>query len=79
MSAISDLSGNVQRLIDIATGLKNLPAPPTPTPVDDPQVVELNQKILTAIAVLTDTTPPAPPAPTTGPEHPVADPNAPVA
>lgn len=68
MTTIAELSSNVSRLIDVATSIRNTPAP-QPVPTDDPEVEVLNEKIKRAIDVLNGVTSPQPIP---------ADPNAPI-
>jgi hypothetical protein len=78
MTTVSELSSNVQRLIDAAVSLKNehdnaVNQPVVTQPQDDPMLEDLNNRIKAAIDVLTG-------SPSTEPTRadPV-DPNAPVA
>lgn len=68
---VSELSASIDKLIELATALKN--APPVVAPVvDDPAVEALHTKIADALEVL------SPPAPITPPPVSPIDPNQPI-
>lgn len=80
---ISELSSSVDRLISVATNLKNQPAATPPEQPDDPAVQELADKIERAIAVLEGRDGSEPVRQTEAPnfpppDAPARDPNAPV-